>query len=101
MRPTATTSFTVAEDGTPVYQPSTDLDINLCLSASSVALADGWEAEDGEEMSVLLLSDSNGRLRGALPAPAADETWLSAFDTAERLIVTTPTGPHTLQVTAP
>ena len=93
-----TSSFTIAQDGTPTYRPASRLASSLCDAAATVALADGWEAEDGEEMTVLILRTANAALVGALPAPAGDEAWLAAFTAADTMTVNGRTGPRSLDV---
>lgn len=95
---TTTSSFTINQDGTPTYRPASRLAASLCDAATSVALADGWESEDGEEMTVLVLRTADDSLIGALPAPASDEAWLAAFSTAANMTVNSRTGEHALRI---
>lgn len=90
--------YQLAADGTPTFTPNSQGAARLVSLAASVALAEGWEAADGEELAVLVLHDPHGALVGAIPAPISDEAWLSALERTRTLIITGGQHPKALNV---
>lgn len=78
--------YQISEDGHPMFVPANPTAERLVGQAANVFHADGWEAADGEELSVLVLRDHSGIMVGAVPAPADDEPWLTAFERSPVLV---------------